>query len=167
MNAAQIHLALNHAPLFLSLVGGILLFFGMINKNQPVRIYALYLLVAGAILTIPVYLSGEGAEEVVEKFPGFSDATVENHESMAGISLIIILITGLIALLGLIAGKRTGFVKWIFLISVILSVVSAGTIAWTAHLGGLIRHPELENRAAGNVNDNPDQQTGPGEEHDD
>lgn len=39
MNAAQIHLALNHAPLFLSLIGGVILLLGMIKKMKLSRTF--------------------------------------------------------------------------------------------------------------------------------
>jgi len=37
---------------------------------------------------------------------------------------------------------------------VILSLASFGTMAWTAHLGGLIRHTELAGVNAGTQNEN-------------
>jgi len=60
MNATQIHLALNHIPVLLSITGGLILLFGLIKKNTPVIRTALILLVAAALFTLPVYLTGEG-----------------------------------------------------------------------------------------------------------
>ena len=62
MNAAQIHLALNHAPLFLSVIGGGILILGMIQKNETIKTLSLFLLLAAALFTIPVFLTGEGTE---------------------------------------------------------------------------------------------------------
>jgi len=73
MNATQIHLALNHIPVLLSITGGLILLFGLIKKNTPVMRTALILLVAAALFTLPVYLTGEGTEEAVEKLPGVSE----------------------------------------------------------------------------------------------
>jgi len=51
MNAAQIHLALNHAPLFLSVIGGGILLAGLFRKNDSYISLALYFLIAAALFT--------------------------------------------------------------------------------------------------------------------
>lgn len=148
MNAAQIHLALNHAPLFLSIIGGGILILGMIKKNESFKTISLYMLVAAAIFTAPVYLTGEGTEELVEHLPGVNEAAIEKHEDMAKISLIVIIITGIVALIGLLLRKNAAVAKLAFIGAVLLSLASFGTMAQTAHLGGLIRHSELQAGAA-------------------
>ncbi|MBK8310864.1 MAG: hypothetical protein IPL04_08175 [Chitinophagaceae bacterium] len=95
MNSAQIHLALNHMPLLLSLLGGILLIIGMIKKNASFKSLSLYLLVAAALFTAPVYLTGEGTEEMVEHLNGVNESAIEKHEDMAKITMVIIAITEL------------------------------------------------------------------------
>lgn len=147
MNAAQIHLALNHAPLFLSLIGGILLIVGMIKKNETLKTVSLYMLVAAAVFTAPVYLTGEGTEELVENMAGVNEAAIEEHEEMAQLSLIIIIISGVVALLGLLTRKKESLSKIILGGAVLLSLASFGTMAQTAHLGGLIRHSEIQTGA--------------------
>ena len=152
MNEAQIHLALNHAPLFLSAFGGALLILGMIRKNNSFKQLSLYLMVLAAILTAPVFLTGEGTEEMIENFPGINEAMIERHEDMAKIALIIIGISGAVALIGLLFNKNAALSKLVFVSLLFLSLTSFGTMAQTAHLGGLIRHSELQNGAAANTN---------------
>ena len=144
MNAAQIHLALNHAPLFLSALGGVILIIGMIRKNESFKVLSLYLLAAAAIFTIPVFLTGEGTEELVEHLPGVSENSIEKHEEMAKISLIVIAISGVAALAGIFLRKKASMAKVVFALCLVLSLASFGTMAQTAHLGGLIRHSELQ-----------------------
>lgn len=143
MNAAQIHLALNHAPLFFSLCGGLILLAGMIRKHPFTQQLGLYLLVAAALFTIPVFLTGEGTEELVENIPGVAENAIEAHEDWAKITLGILSATGLIALAGLIAVKKAGLRRALLFAAVVLSLASFGAMAQTAHLGGLIRHTEL------------------------
>lgn len=164
MNAAQIHLALNHAPLFLSIIGGGILILGMIKKNESFKTISLYMLVAAAILTAPVYLTGEGTEELVEHLPGVNEAAIEEHEEMAKISLIIIIITGAVALIGLLLRKNAAVAKLAFIGAVLLSLASFGTMAQTAHLGGLIRHSELQAGATAAEGGN-EKEEGEGEEN--
>lgn len=148
MNAAQIHLALNHAPLFFSIIGAGLLVLGMIKKNELLKTLSLYLLVAAALFTAPVFLTGEGTEELVEKAAGVTENAIESHEEMAKISLVIIIITGVMALAGLFTRKKESLSRIVLMAVVLLSLASFGTMAQTAHLGGLIRHSELQNAPA-------------------
>ena len=158
MNAAQIHLALNHAPLFLSLVGGLLLILGMIRKNDSFKSVSLYMLVAAALFTAPVFLTGEGTEELVEKAAGVTESAIEQHEEMAKISLVIIIITGVLALAGLFLRKKETISKALMAILVLFSLGSFGTMAQTAHLGGLIRHTELQNGVSGGATESKDEE---------
>ncbi|MGZ8525581.1 MAG: DUF2231 domain-containing protein [Chitinophagaceae bacterium] len=145
MNSAQIHLALNHVPLFLSLLGAIVLIAAMIKKNTSFKSFSLYLLVSAAIFTAPVFLTGEGTEELVEKVAGVNEKNIEQHEDMAKISLVIIAITGFIALAGLVLKKNATANRIILIALAIFSLASFVAMAQTAHLGGLIRHSELNN----------------------
>ncbi len=144
MNAAQIHLALNHAPLFLSVIGGGILLAGLFRKNDSYISLALYFLIAAALFTIPVFQTGEGTEELVEKTVGVNETAIEAHEDMAKISLIIILITGAFSLAGLVIRKNPSIRRIILSVTALLALASFGTMAQTAHLGGLIRHTELQ-----------------------
>lgn len=144
MNAAQIHLALNHIPLFFSLIGGLILLSGLFRKNDGFITLSLYMLIAAALFTSPVFLTGEGTEELVEKAVGVNESAIESHEDMAKISLIVIIITGIFALAGLLLRRKMTIAKGLLPITVVLSITSFGTMAQTAHLGGLIRHTELQ-----------------------
>ena len=109
---------------------------------------------AGADITIPVFFTGEGTEELVEHLPGVNENAIEKHEAMAKISLVVIAITGVVALVGLFFRKNRSAGKIVLAVCLLLSFSSFGTMAWTAHLGGLIRHSELQNgSSAGNIND--------------
>lgn len=147
MNPAQIHLALNHAPLFLSILGAGILIIGMIRKIESVKTIALLMLVLAALATIPVYLTGEGTEELVEELPGVNEGLIGRHEEMAKISLIIIAFTGIISLLALLVRKKQGLSKLFVIASLVLAIVSFGSMAQTAHLGGMVRHTEIRDGA--------------------
>ena len=143
MNAAQIHLALNHVPLFLSVIGGGILISGMIKKNESFKTLSLYLMVAAALFVLPVYFTGEGTEELVERLPGVQESAIEQHEDMAKAALAVIIASGIIALTGLLFQKKRTVGRFIFIAALVLSLLSFGVTAQTAHLGGLIRHSEI------------------------
>ena len=147
MNASQIHLALNHAPLFLSITGALILLYGLFRKNATTKMLSLYFMIAAALFTIPVYLTGEGTEEIVEKLPGISEVLIEEHEEMAKVGLIIIIITGVTAIGALLVRKKESLFKSSLVLCTVLSLASFGVMAQTAHLGGQIRHTEIRSGA--------------------
>lgn len=71
MNESQIHLSLTHLPVILSFIGLIVLAVALIIKNDTVIKTAFYLLLFAGLLAIPVFFTGEGAEETVEKLPAY------------------------------------------------------------------------------------------------
>lgn len=152
MNSAQIHLALNHAPLFLSAVGGVILLLGYIKKNNQFKTLSYFFLVTAALVALPVFFTGEGTEELVENLPGINEGVIEKHENMAKVSMIIIAITGISALLSLLLHRKTEIIKVLSVGTLLFSLASFGTMAQTAHLGGLIRHAELQNGNAASDN---------------
>ncbi len=158
MNAAQIHLALNHVPLILSITGGGILIAGMIIRNESFKTLSLFLLVAAALFTAPVFLTGEGTEEMVEELAGVAEAAIDKHADMAKISLIVIIITGIIALAGLILRKNAAIARVVFPVALLFSLASFGTMAQTAHLGGMIRHTEIRNGAVASENSNENEE---------
>lgn len=164
MNASQIHLALTHLPVILSLVGMIALAISFKKNNLPVRNTALYILLFAGIAALPVFFTGEGAEEIVEDFPGVSESLIAKHEAYASIALTAILTAAVLALAGLVKFLPARFAKSIAVAVLIVSLISSGLLAQTAHLGGQIRHTEIrsgsmqqgENGVAGNNSEKDD-----------
>lgn len=148
MDFAHIHLMLNHVPVIGVGFGVLILVVGVIAQSKPVTRVGLGFLVFSAIVAIPVYLTGEPAEEIVEKLPGFSESITESHESAAGISLGTIIFSGLLALVALLftlfKGSLSERLSGILAVATILtSLVSGASMIWTANLGGQIRHTEI------------------------
>jgi hypothetical protein len=100
--------------------------------------------ISSSLFSIPVYLTGEPAEEVIENMQGVHEVDIEPHEDAALIALIGCIITGIFAFLCFI-GPRIKFNENLGLnLLTLVSAVSIGLLIWTAHLGGQIRHPELQ-----------------------
>jgi hypothetical protein len=118
MNLARLHLILNHAPELGTAFGLGLLLYGVWRRSDELKKAALGVLVIVSLLAIPAYLTGEPAEEVVESLPGDAKAIIERHDDAAVYALSGILVLG-------------------------ASVTVGGLMAWTANLGGEIRHSEI------------------------
>jgi uncharacterized membrane protein len=144
MSAAHIHLLLNHIPLIGAAVAILLLAVGAVRKRAELKKTSLWIFVIAALVTIPVYLSGEPAEEVVEHLPGVAGPIIEQHERAALLSLIAIEVLGVVSLAGLVASGRSTDVSKLFVAAALgASIIAGGLMGWTANLGGQIRHTEI------------------------
>ncbi len=144
MNAAQIHLALNHLPIGLVLVGVPLLLAAILRKSKELKGAASMILMLSALTAIPVFLSGEPAEEIVEHRPGVTERVIHEHEEAAELSLIFVEILGALVLAAWLFDRfkaPTPSRAWVGIVA--LGLLNLGLFVRTAHLGGLIRHDEL------------------------
>jgi uncharacterized membrane protein len=144
MNLAHLHLILNHAPVLGTAFGLGLLLYGLWRRSDELKKAALGVLVIVSLLAIPAYLTGEPAEEVVESLPGDAKAIIERHEDAAVYAFSGILVLGAAALTGLIVFRRGREIPAPFSWGLLgASVIVGGLMAWTANLGGEIRHSEI------------------------
>ena len=86
MNSSQIHLALTHVPVILSMVGFVVLVVAMLKRNDILARTGFYLVLFAGIFAVPVFFTGEGAGEIVEHLPGVSESVIEEHEELAKIA---------------------------------------------------------------------------------
>ena len=135
MNTTHIHLLLNHVAILGALFSVILLLAGMFIKSDILKKTALLGFVLAALASIPVFLTGEPAEESVEHLPGIVEATIHEHEESAEFSIWAIEALGAFSLLGFIMMFRGSSIKSGFMGLVLIS--------YTGYLGGKIRHTEL------------------------
>ena len=143
MNAAHLHLIINHFPVVGTFMAFLVLLIGWIWKKTAVQKTALILFVFVGLVSIPVFVSGNGAEEFVEKFAGISHEAIEAHEESATVTLIFIELLATAALMGFALFGRRGNLPGGFLLTmVILTIVASVLTANTSNLGGKIRHPQ-------------------------
>lgn len=148
MNPAHIHLILNHVPLFGAIAVTILFVVALFLRQQGVARGGLVVALLTAAVAIVVYLTGEPAEELVENLPGVSEAVMETHEEIALVATLVISAFAIIALYGLFAfrhGVSMGFTKLLL----VLSILPLAAMAYTAYLGGQIRHSEIRPATVG------------------
>jgi hypothetical protein len=154
MNLAHLHLILNHIPVIGIPVALMFLVYGLYVKNQSSQRFALLVLIGLAAMVLPVYLTGEPAEEVVEHLPGVVESLIESHEDAAMFSLVLTLITGAAAFVALWFQKNP--IKGHLFNLVVVGVASLAVLSllYTANLGGKIRHTELRSGVADTARDN-------------
>jgi uncharacterized membrane protein len=148
MNAAQLHITLNHLPVIGLVFSLAILLIGCSLRSETTQRVGLWMLLATALLAIPAFLTGEPAEDIAVKFPGVEKAFIEEHEDAAGMALGSAIAAGLAAVVVLFVSRKRTIPAWGLVTALALALVSAGVMAWTAHLGGLIRHPEIRSAMA-------------------
>lgn len=142
MNYAHLHLLLNHFPIIGAIIGLGLLAVSFFGKNQDLRRAAYITFVGIGLITIPTFISGIGAQQMING-PGVSDALIRRHEGSALLSMWFMVITGALALVGLWQAQRAGQPPRGNVAAVLLfSILSVILIARTSNTGGDIRHPE-------------------------
>lgn len=145
MTPAHLHLVLNHIPILGILFGLIALFLGLLRGNKTLQKVGLVAFIVAALITIPVFLTGEPAEHSIDKFPGFSHHMAHEHEELGEKGLILALILGLVSAAMLFLVKRNSakeYKKGLWGI-LILSLVSFFCMVLIGNHGGKIRRPEM------------------------
>jgi uncharacterized membrane protein len=147
MNAAHWHLLVNHLPVIGTLFVVLLLIAGFLRSSGEVQKLSLVFAVVVALTAVAAYLTGDPAEHVVENLPGVTSFAIHVHEEFAEVAFVLTACLGGLALVGLVAFRRRAKPPAAFMVAVlVLALVSAGTMAWTANLGGKIRHTEIRNQ---------------------
>jgi uncharacterized membrane protein len=148
MNFPHLHLLLNHFPIIGTIVALGLFLISMIGKNEDLRRASLIIFAAMALLAIPTFFSGTGAQGAIKKLPGVSEALIERHQGAAMLAMFFMEITGAFSLAGLWksqgAPSRAGW-NWSLSAVLLFSIITVGLMARVGTTGGDIRHPEIGN----------------------
>lgn len=159
MNSVQMHLALAHVPVILSLVGLGMLIVSFLTKNSILTKTSYYIIVISGLAALPVFFTGESTEEAVEHLPGVSETIIERHEEVAKMAMVSIVAGGLLALAALISFRWFLAARLLKVGVLVLTFISGGLMIQTAHLGGQIRHTEIRNgMTAANENERGESQ---------
>jgi hypothetical protein len=152
MNAAHVHLLFNHLPIIGSVIGGLILIYAVFAKSERTIIAAYAVLALSAVGGVITYFTGEGAEEIVENISGISKGAIEQHESFAFFAFIGITLVGLASLVGLfLQYKKSSFASTVAWVTFFASIVAFSLLAGAGYTGGQIRHTELTQTGAGNI----------------
>jgi uncharacterized membrane protein len=143
-NSAHLHLLTNHFPVIGLIIIFLVLLYGVFRKNNEIIRLSMILTVIIALITILTYTSGEKAGQLIEGQEGVNEDMIEVHEEAAEFAFIAMEVLGGLAIVGLFLFKGAESKRWIIgLVYMLLMLGVIGIMAQTAHLGGQIRHPEI------------------------
>ena len=145
MTLSHLHLILNHVPTVGSAVALALLLLAFLRRNDHLKIAGLEVLFLIAVLTLPVFFTGVGAQrELRARKAVVSDTAIREHEDVAIAGFAVTEFAGFVAWVALfqfrrMGGATRGLVPAVMVLLVIALVFSGRA----ANLGGEIRHPEM------------------------
>lgn len=148
MDAAHIHLLLNHVPVLGAVFAAILISVGILRRDEPWQRIGLWTLIVTGITAVVVYLTGEPAEELVEGAAGFSHDAVERHEEIALWATYAAGAAGAAAVGTLAWFRSRPLPRALVTGLLVLNLILVGFMAWTANSGGKVSHPELRGETA-------------------
>jgi hypothetical protein len=149
MNPLYFHLLTNHAPVFGTIASILLIAFALFRRSRDVTFAGLGALILTALITIPVFLTGEPSEKIVGDLPGFSEDRIHEHEDAAKFAMIATQVAGGLAMITLILSIGSPEPRRRLLSVVAIFALFALTVVGrTAYLGGKIRHTEVHGAAA-------------------
>jgi hypothetical protein len=139
---------LNHWPIIGAFIGLALFIMALLTRNYDLKQASLVLFAALAVLTIPVYLSGNAAADALKKQPDWPTALVDAHEGAAVLAFLGLELTGIFALFALWPSTRSAKAEthspsWPSMAVLISALATAGLMTIAGNTGGHIRHPEV------------------------
>ncbi len=144
MDLTHLHLLITHLPIFGSVLGALVLIYGISAKSDSTKTAAYFLFVVAALGAGVAYLTGESAEETVEHIQGVSENMIEQHEESAVLTLVALLVLGVLSLAGVFAiRKKVALSKTLSFLILLVALIGFGLASRTGYLGGQIRHTEI------------------------
>jgi uncharacterized membrane protein len=144
MNDAHLHMVVNHFPIIGTFFGIGILITGIFLNNSSIKNTAYILFIIAAIFGALSMGTGEGAEEIVEDFPNIGKAIIHEHEELAEKFALVLYVTGVFALISLVAAiKKFRLAKVFSIITLILALISGIVSINVGTSGGEIRHTEI------------------------
>lgn len=151
MDAVQIHLAINHLPVFSFLIALPLVIIARLRDAGRGILFALGMVyILGCVAAILSLFSGEGAVELIADRSGVFENAIWHHEEVAERALWVILISGIVSLALLVKPirKKVALSKVRATVMIIVATIVFFITLNVNHTGGLIRHPELNGEKA-------------------
>jgi uncharacterized membrane protein len=142
MDADAVHLAINHLPVVLSLLGAAAAAIAFVMRRRALFLYAVSTLVLAGASSYPVLRTGHTAAEQIEDRWYVDKVQIERHHDTAENANLLMLGTGALALVGwwlVLRSPREAKPGMLLMTAVLVAgVCSATAMGWTSWQGGYI-----------------------------
>ena len=79
MNAAQLHLAINHFPVVLDVVAAVACGWGALRRSRAMQRHGLALAIVAAVAAVPTFLTGEPTAQLLGRDPALHAHDLRAH----------------------------------------------------------------------------------------
>lgn len=156
LNMAHWHLLLNHIPILGAMFITLLFIVALIFRNTFLQKVSLWFLAGVALITAVTYVTGERSVSIVQSLPNVSTAMIQAHKQAAQLGLILMFITGVIALGGaLLYSRRPKLPRFLLTIVLVILLLNSALFTYIGFLGGQITHPEIRTPISAPVGKQP------------
>ena len=139
-----LHLALNHFPVVLTLLGTTACVIGAVRHSREAWAYGMITLALGAACSVPSWITGYQAHYIVEEQLRVAEGVVEPHELSAEATMWIMIPMGALAAFAWWRAReeprRGPSPSWARPSVLVAAVMGTIMLAITAFLGGQIGH---------------------------
>ena len=120
----------------------------VVEEAVAVRVHPIARVIRGAWVGLGVFVivAALSAAVVLSGFSAARDVSgelMERHEHVAVLAFIALLGVGGFSFAGLILGRRHAPPRGVVATVLVLGMLTIGLMAWTAYLGGMMRHTEV------------------------
>jgi uncharacterized membrane protein len=147
MSYLEIHLAINHSPLYATLFAFFLLLTGMMIRNRSIATAGLIVTIIAALCGLAADFTGDRAADILKSGPpiaGVDTSLIKEHDQAAGWVVTSSCIAAGLAIVTLFVGRKRGQrPRWMEVVMLVVLLWSFSVVARTALLGGRIHHPEV------------------------
>lgn len=137
------HLLINHFPVVLSISALVVTLLALILRRRGLWLTAMGALTAAGLVVYPVYFTGNKADHALNDPWYIHTATIDAHDNAATIAVWVILIAGAFAAYSWWRSLKRPVEEipgWMRGGVLVAALAAAGTVAYTAYLGGKIIH---------------------------
>ena len=128
MNNAHLHLIFTHLPIVGLGFAIMVNLYALLKKNIELGKLSLWFFVIIGIFAALAYSTGDGAEKIMETYPGIGEDIIEPHENAALFFFLGLMIIAGVALIGLYVTKTKErmlkkFNLYLFIAAVLISIL--------------------------------------------
>ncbi|MDB4886220.1 MAG: hypothetical protein JWN79_1658 [Gemmatimonadetes bacterium] len=144
MDWAHIHIAINHFPVILAVMGTLSALLGLVTGKRGPWLYGATSLTLAGITVLPAYFTGGPAEHFLDRPWFVARGAIHAHERAALLSVVLVVIAGLasaVAWRRLVRYPREVVLPgWLRTIVLLSALAGTASIVYTSLLGGDVIH---------------------------